>query len=60
MKGYSSHMDIISMAFYAVVCGLLSAAAPALPSALPRLAIGAAVGIAAAAILPLVRGMMGY
>lgn len=48
------------MAFYAVVCGLLSAAAPALPSALPRLAIGAAVGIAAAAILPLVRGMMGY
>ena len=53
-------MDPISLAFYAVVCGVLSLAAPTLGSALPRLAVGACVGIAAAAVLPVIKGMMGY
>lgn len=53
-------MDPISLAFYAIVCGILSLVAPNFGGMAPRLAIGAAVGIAAAAVLPFVRGMMGY
>ena len=52
-------MEPISLVFYAVVCGLLSFFAPNLGGALPRMAVGAVVGIAAAAALPFVRGMMG-
>jgi len=52
-------MEPISLVFYAVVCGLLSAFAPNLGGFPIRLAVGAAVGIAAAAALPFVRGMMG-
>lgn len=47
------------MGFYAVVCGCLSAAAPSMSSRAVRLAIGALVGIAAAAVLPVLRGMLG-
>ena len=54
-------MEPISLAFYAVVCGVLSFFAPNLGGAVPRMAVGAIVGIAAAAVLPFVRGMMvGY
>lgn len=54
-------MDPLSLVFYAAVCGLLSAVAPNLGGPAPRLAIGAVVGIAAAALLPLLRGMLtGY
>jgi hypothetical protein len=52
-------MDPISLAFYAIVCGLLSLVAPNLGGMVPRLAIGAVVGIAAAAILPLIRANFG-
>ena len=52
-------MDPISLAFYAIVCGILSLIAPNLGGMAPRLAIGAAVGIAAAAILPLIRTALG-
>ena len=54
-------MEPISLVFYAVICGLLSVFAPNLGGALPRMAVGAVVGIAAAATLPILRGMMvGY
>ena len=52
-------MDPIAIAFYAIVCGCLSAASPVVPSMPMRLAIGAGVGIVAAVILPLVRGLIG-
>ena len=54
-------MEPISLVFYAVICGLLSVFAPNLGGALPRMAFGAVVGLAAAAVLPFIRGMMvGY
>jgi len=53
-------MDPITLAFYAIVCGLLGALAPSIPRLPLRLAIGAAVGIAAAALLPILRGSMGF
>ena len=53
-------MEPISLAFYAIVCGLLSVFAPNLGGVVPRMAVGAVVGIIAAASLPFVRGMMGY
>ena len=52
-------MDPFSLAFYAAVCGALSVVAPKLGSFLPRLAIGAVVGLLAAMLLPLVRGLIG-
>lgn len=52
-------MEPISLVFYAVICGLLSLFAPNLGGALPRMAIGAIVGIGAAICLPFVKGMMG-
>lgn len=53
-------MDVIALAFYASVCGVLSLASPALSTALLRLVAGALVGIAAAAALPLIRSAVGY
>ncbi len=53
-------MEPISLAFYAAVCGLLSVVAPNLGGAIPRLATGAIVGVIAATVLPMLRGMMGY
>lgn len=52
-------MELLSLVFYAVVCGVLSLFAPWLGGVLPRLATGAVVGLAAAALLPVLRGMMG-
>lgn len=53
-------MEPISLVFYAVVCGLLSVFAPSLGGTVPRMAVGAVVGVLAATALPMVRGMMGY
>ncbi|WP_377509269.1 hypothetical protein [Octadecabacter sp. R77987] len=52
-------MDPISITFYAMVCGCLSMAAPRLGGLVPRLAVGAGIGVAAAILLPVLRGMMG-
>lgn len=52
-------MDPITLTFYAVVCGCLSAASPKLPSLPVRLGIGAGVGLVAAAVLPMLKTMMG-
>jgi hypothetical protein len=54
-------MDPISISFYAVVCGLLGLVSPAMGSYLPRLGVGAIVGIVAAILLPYLRQMVtGY
>lgn len=52
-------MDIVSMTFYAVICGVLGVSAPSFSSAIQRLAFGAVVGVVAAAVLPFIKGMMG-
>lgn len=52
-------MDPITLAFYALVCAILSAAAPNLGNRAARLAIGAVVGVVAASVLPLLRGAVG-
>ena len=51
-------MDPIALAFYAVVCGVLSAVAPTVPRLPVRLAIGAVVGMVAASLLPALKGML--
>ena len=53
-------MDPITLAFYAVVCGCLSAVAPKLPKLPVRLGIGAMVGLVAASVLPMIKGMLPY
>ncbi|WP_227258013.1 hypothetical protein [Kangsaoukella pontilimi] len=52
-------MDPISLTFYAVICGILSLFAPSLGGRVPRLAIGAVVGIIAATVLPVIRAAVG-
>jgi len=51
-------MDPIAIAFYAVICGCLSAVAPNLGGMPIRLAIGAIVGVIAALVLPMVKGVL--
>ncbi len=53
-------MDPLTMVFYGVVCGLLGAFAPNLPSLVIRLIIGAGVGVASAFVLPILRGAFFY
>ena len=52
-------MDATALIFYAIICGLLSLAAPTLHRPFTRLAIGALVGIAAAIALPVLRNIFG-
>ena len=52
-------MDPFSMAFYAVVCGCLSAFAPSLGGVVQRLTAGAIVGVIAAVLVPWLRGAIG-
>ena len=51
-------MDPVTLLFYAIVCGLLGAAGPKLGRLWARLAIGAVIGVTAAAMLPLLRGLL--
>lgn len=52
-------MDPVTLAFYAVVCGLLGLAGPNLGRPTIRLGIGAAVGLIAAGALPTIRLSLG-
>ena len=56
---YAGRMDPFALVFYATICGLLSVAGPRLGRAPVRLLIGAGVGILAAALLPLVKALLG-
>ncbi len=52
-------MDVTALIFYAIICGLLSLAAPTVNKPTLRVAIGALVGIAAAIVLPILRTTLG-
>ena len=52
-------MDITVLSFYAVVCGLLSFAAPRLGKPALRFFFGAMVGVIAALFLPTLRAFLG-
>lgn len=52
-------MDVMTLVFYAGICGALGWAGPMLGAPLVRIGIGAAVGIAAATILPVIKGAIG-
>jgi len=54
-------MDIVTLVYYAAICGLLSLAAPNLNNRMVRLSIGVVVGVIAAAGLPVIRAALaGY
>ena len=52
-------MDPITLGFYAIVCASLSVVAPRFARLPVRLGIGAAVGLVAASLLPVLRGALG-
>ncbi|MEO0497005.1 MAG: hypothetical protein AAF141_06490 [Pseudomonadota bacterium] len=53
-------LDWTAMTFYAAICGSLAVIAPSTGGWPLRAGIGIFVGVVAAAVLPLFRGMMGY
>ncbi|MEP3436770.1 MAG: hypothetical protein ABJN75_08310 [Hoeflea sp.] len=52
-------IDGTAVAWYAVICGVLSALAPSFGGRAVRIAIGGIVGILAATLLPIVKGLAG-
>lgn len=52
-------IDATAIAWYAVICGVLSALAPSFGGRLVRVVIGGVVGIIAATVLPMIRGLTG-
>ncbi|MEN0088231.1 MAG: hypothetical protein AAF737_07335 [Pseudomonadota bacterium] len=52
--------DFTAMGFYALVCGALALIAPSASGWVIRAGFGVIVGLAAAALLPNMRGMIGY
>jgi len=52
-------MDAVNLAYYAVICALLSVAAPYLNRRIIRLGVGALVGLVAAGALPLLKAVFG-
>ncbi|WP_175549244.1 hypothetical protein [Planktotalea frisia] len=53
-------MDITALSFYAIICGVLSLAAPRFGGAWIRFGLGALVGILAALFLPIIKQSLGY
>ena len=53
-------MDLINLAYYAIICAVLSAFSPKVPALPWRLGIGAAVGLVAAAFLPMLKSLGAY
>lgn len=53
-------MDPINLAYYAIVCAILSFAAPHLGRRMVRLAVGALVGLIAAGLLPVIKDALVY
>ncbi|MEM1289733.1 MAG: hypothetical protein AAGH60_15390 [Pseudomonadota bacterium] len=51
--------DPTTIAYYAVICGALSALAPSLRTHIRRIVLGAAVGVLAATVFPSIRGTIG-
>lgn len=53
-------MDIITVSYYALVCGILGLAGPRLGAPVIRLIIGGIVGVLAATLLPALRLILGF
>lgn len=53
-------MDFVNLAYYAIICAVLSALSPRVPALHWRLGIGAVVGLVAAGLLPLVKSLWSY
>lgn len=53
-------MDPVTLVYYAVICGLLSAFGPRLARRIVRLSIGAVIGLIAAAALPYLKTALPY
>lgn len=52
-------MDPLALIYYAMICGALSYFAPNLRTPVARLSVGAAVGVVAASLLPMLHGLLG-
>jgi len=52
-------IDATAIAWYAIICGVLSALAPSFGGRLVRVLVGGVVGIIAATVLPGLRGLIG-
>jgi hypothetical protein len=52
-------MDLVSILYYALVCGALAGFAASAGGFLQRVGLGVVVGLAAAAALPLLRTLIG-
>lgn len=52
-------MDPVTLAYYAIVCGILGATAPRIPGLVARFAIGIMVGLIAAGALPWIKTTFG-
>lgn len=52
-------MDLLTLVYYAAICGLLSLFAPLLGSRPIRFGVGIGVGAVAALVLPVVAGLFG-
>jgi hypothetical protein len=52
-------MDVVALAYYGAICGLLAVASPRLSPTAVRLAAGVAVGLIGAGALPLLRQALG-
>ncbi len=50
-------MDLVSMIFYATVCGVLAAFAPTIGRRSSRIVLGAVIGILAALAMPTIRSI---
>jgi hypothetical protein len=53
-------VDVVTLIYYAAICGALGYAAPSVGAPLLRVALGVVVGIVAAALLPMLRGSFGF
>ncbi|MBY6049812.1 hypothetical protein KUV47_20100 [Vannielia litorea] len=50
-------MDVVSLTYYAIVCGLLAGFVPATWRMPLRFGLGVFIGIVAAGVLPMLRGV---
>ena len=53
-------MDLVALAYYALICAALAGVVATAGQRRRNIAVGAAVGLVAAAVLPVLRGAIGF
>ncbi|MBY6003185.1 hypothetical protein KUV62_04650 [Salipiger bermudensis] len=53
-------MDLVSLVYYAIICGLLCWAGPRIGGPVLRVLAGVLVGVLAAAVLPALKAGLGF